>query len=129
MTRSAFRSAAVAIAPVVVLGALGVLVGLGQQPDTLRTLDAKRPITYFITEGKSESGYRPSDRQLAQWALEGWERSAGGRFHFEAAPESSAVVRLNWAEPDGSEYGEMQPLVVGGRRGAAVFHQARRCNR
>ena len=31
------------------------------------------------------------------------------------------LVRLYWAEPDGSEYGEMQPLVVGGRRGAAVF--------
>jgi Matrixin len=121
MTRSAFRSAAVAITPVVVLCALGVLIGLGQQPETLRTLDAKRPITYFIAEGKSESGYRSSDRQLAQWAFEAWERSAGGRFHFEAAPESSALVRLNWAEPDGSEYGEMQPLAVGGRRGAAVF--------
>ncbi len=121
MTRSAFRSAAVAIAPVVVLCALGVLVGLGQQPDTLRALDAKRPITYFIAEGKSENGYRSSDRQLAQWAFEAWERAGAGRFHFEAASESSALVRVNWAEPDGSEYGEMQPLVVGGRRGAAVF--------
>jgi hypothetical protein len=96
-------------------------VVIGQQPQPLRTLDAKRPITYFIAEGKSENGYRPSDRQLAQWAFQAWERGAAGRFHFEAAPEASAVVRLYWAEPDGSEYGEMQPLVVGGRRALAVF--------
>jgi hypothetical protein len=121
MSRSAFRSAAVAITPVVVLCALSVLVVIGQQPEPLRTLDAKRPITYFVAEGKSQNGYRPSDQQLAQWAFEAWERNAAGRFHFEAAPESSALVRLYWAEPDGSEYGEMQPLVVGGRRGAAVF--------
>jgi Matrixin len=121
MTRSALRSAAIAVTPVVVLCALSVLVGLGQQPQPLRALDAKQPITYFIAEGKSQSGYRSSDRQLAQWAFESWERSAAGRFHFEAAPEASALVRLYWAEPDGSEYGEMQPLVVGGRRAAAVF--------
>jgi hypothetical protein len=121
MTRSAFRSAAVALTPVLVLCALSIPVVIGQQPEPLRTLDAKRPITYFIAEGKSESGYRPSDRQLAQWAFEDWERNAAGRFHFEAAPESSALVRLYWAEPNGSEYGETQPLVVGGRLGAAVF--------
>ena len=121
MTRSSFRSAAVAITPVVVLCALSVIVAIGQRPEPLRPLDTKQPITYFIAEGKSESGYRPSDRQLAQWAFDAWGRNAAGRFHFEAAPESSAVVRLYWAEPDGSEYGEMQPLVVGGRRGAAVY--------
>jgi hypothetical protein len=121
MTPSSFRSAAIAIAPVVFLCALSVLVGTGQQPEPLRALDAKRPITYFIAEGKTENGYRSSDRQLAQWAFDAWERSAAGRFHFEAAPEASALVRLYWAEPNGSEFGEMQPLVVGGRRGAAVF--------
>ena len=121
MSPSAFRSAAIAITPVVVLCALSVLVGISQQPEPLRALDAKRPITYFIAEGKSENGYRASDRQLAQWAFEAWERAGAGRFHFEAAPESSALVRLYWAEPNGSEFGEMQPLIVGGRRGAAVF--------
>jgi hypothetical protein len=93
----------------------------GQQPEPVRTLDASRPITYFISDGNVRSGYRSSDRQLAQWALAAWERSAAGRFRFEAAPESTALVRLYWAEPDGSEYGEMQPLIVGLKRGAAVF--------
>lgn len=40
---------------------------------------------------------------------------------FEAASESRALVRLYWAEPSEGEYGEMQPLIVGGQRGAAVF--------
>jgi hypothetical protein len=93
----------------------------GQQPEPVRTLDASRPITYFIGEGKAQTGYRPADRQLALWALEAWERSATGRLRFEAAPESTALVRLYWAEPDGSEYGEMQPLIVGVKRAAAVF--------
>ena len=121
MTRSAFRSAAVAITPVVVLCALSVLVASAssRNPCGLSTRNSQSLIS--SPKGKSESGYRPSDRQLAQWAFEAWERNAAGRFHFEAAPESSALVRLYWAEPDGSEYGEMQPLVVGGRRGAAVY--------
>lgn len=121
MRWSALKAAAVPITPVVVLCVLGFIAAKGQQPTPLRTLDASRPITYFIAEGNPQSGYRSSDRQLAQWAFDAWQRNAGDRFHFEAAPESTALVRLYWAEPDGSEYGEMQPLVVGGRRGAAVY--------
>jgi hypothetical protein len=30
-------------------------------------------------------------------------------------------VRLYWAEPQEGEYGEMKPVVVGGRLGAAVY--------
>ena len=37
------------------------------------------------------------------------------------AAESSAVVRLYWAEANEGQYGEMRPLIVGGRRGAAVY--------
>ena len=40
---------------------------------------------------------------------------------FEPANESAALIRLYWAEPGGGEYGETQPLVVNGKRGAAVF--------
>jgi len=122
MRRQAYKSAAVAVTPIVALCALGLMVALkGQQPEPLRALDAKRPITYFIAEGNPQSGYRASDRQLAQWALEAWQRNSDNRFRFEAAPESTAVIRLYWAEPDGSEYGEMQPLIIGGRRAAAVY--------
>ena len=38
-----------------------------------------------------------------------------------SAAESIALVRVYWAEPGAGEFGEMQPLIVGTRRGAAVF--------
>ena len=78
-------------------------------------------VTYFIADGKSGNGFRPADRELALWALQAWQRSAGAGLRFEPAPESAALVRLYWAEPDGGEFGETQPLMVHGRRGAAVF--------
>ena len=82
---------------------------------------AKAPITYFIAEGSGQTGYRSTDRELALWAFEAWQRSAAKSLRLEAAPESRALVRLYWAGPSGGEYGEMRPLIVGGQRGAAVF--------
>ena len=79
------------------------------------------PITYFIAVGSEQTGFRPPDRQLALWALEAWQRSAAKGLRIEAASESAALVRLYWAEPSDGQYGEMRPLNVGGRRGAAVF--------
>jgi hypothetical protein len=88
---------------------------------TLEALDAKDPIAYFIADGSGKPGYRFTDRELAQWALDAWQRSAANGFRFAAAPESRTRVRLYWAEPGGGEYGETRPLLVGGRHGAAVF--------
>lgn len=84
-------------------------------------LDARSPITFFISEGNPETGYRPSDRELALWAIEAWQRSAGTGLQIKATNESSALIRLYWAEPGGGEYGETRPIVVGGKQGAAVF--------
>jgi hypothetical protein len=79
-------------------------------------------IPYFIAEGSKRAvGYRPGDRELARWALQAWQRSAGSGLQFEPASESAALIRLYWAEPGGGEYGETQPLLVNGKRGAAVF--------
>lgn len=87
----------------------------------LATAPSPDSLTYFIAEGKSGSGYRSADRELALWALQAWQRSAGAGLRFEPALESSALVRVYWAEPDGAEFGETEPLMVHGRRGAAVF--------
>ena len=38
-----------------------------------------------------------------------------------AASEDEALVRLYWAPAAGGQYGEMRPLEVDGRRGAAVY--------
>jgi hypothetical protein len=107
--------------------ALGVIIATAairtdaRQPPAPRTLDATSPITYFIADGGRQTGFQPPDRQLAKWAFEAWERSSGERFRFEAAAESSAIIRLYWAESNEGQYGEMRPLTVGGRRGAAVY--------
>jgi hypothetical protein len=112
-------------ATAIALGLLVVSIGAsrlhGQQLDAPRPLDARRPIAYFIADGSGAPGYRPSDRELARWALQAWQRTAPKTLRFEASAESDALVRLYWAAPAGGEYGEMRPLTVGGRRGAAVF--------
>jgi hypothetical protein len=80
-------------------------------------------VTYFIADGAGQRGFRPGDRELASWALEAWRRAATG-LRFEPAKESDALIRLYWREQDSGLYGETQPLMVGGRPGAAVFIQA-----
>jgi hypothetical protein len=110
-----------------IVSVLGLLIMMGwnylggQESGTLRALDARNPITYFIADGSGVPGYRPSDRDLARWALDAWQRTSPKRLRFEAAAESIALVRLYWAGPEGGQFGEMQPLIVGTRRGAAVF--------
>ena len=88
---------------------------------TLQALDAKRPITYFISDGSGKPGYHSSDRELAQWALQDWQRSAANGFRFAPAAESAALIRLYWAGPESGEYGETRPIIVGNQQGAAVF--------
>lgn len=105
--------------PMVALAsALAVAIPAAQP---LGPLDATVPITYFIAGGTGAPGFRSSDRQLAVWAFEAWQRVAAKRLRFEPAAEADAVVRLYWAEPNEGQYGEMRPLVVNGKRGAAVY--------
>src|SRR5688572_30383037 len=100
-----------------------VLAGVAQAQSLrpLGPLDASRRVTYFIADGAPGSQYRPSDRDLATWALKAWETGAGGGLRFEAAAEAEALVRVYWVPASAGQYGEMQPLEVNGRRGAAVF--------
>ena len=121
MSRHALRTAAVTTALIPFIIVLSIVRASGLQLTMPRALDAKDPITYFIAEGSGQTGYRSSDRELALWALEAWQRSSAKSLRFKAASESQALVRLYWAEPNGGEYGEMRPLIVGGQRGAAVF--------
>jgi matrixin len=117
--------------PIGALGALGTLgtlvalmgtaVGAVLHAQPLGPLDATVPITYFIGGGAAAPGFKPADRQLAIWAFEAWQRVSAKRLRFEPAAEADAVVRLYWAEPNEGQYGEMRPLVVKGKRGAAVY--------
>jgi hypothetical protein len=84
-------------------------------------LEASGMVTYFIAEGARGSQYRAADRDLAAWALKAWETSAGGALRFEPSPEADALVRVYWVPASDGQYGEMQSLMVKGRRGAAVY--------
>jgi len=78
---------------------------------------------YFIADGGGHAGYRASDRELALWALQAWQRTAGPGLRFQEAPEANALIRVYWVEPNSGTYGEMRSVMVGGRHGAAVFIQ------
>ncbi len=86
-----------------------------------RRLDRSAPISYYVSEGEAATGFVAGDRQLAVWALEQWQKASGGILRFAAGAESDATVRVYWADARTGQYGEMRPLVVNGRPGAAVF--------
>ncbi len=62
------------------------------------------------------------DPQLAQWAFEAWQRESGGALTFSPgdSPEHSRI-RLHWANGTSNLYGETQPIMVDGRRGANIY--------
>jgi hypothetical protein len=93
-----------------------------QQPDFPRPLDATQPLTYFISDGSKQSGYRPSDKELARWALDAWQRSEK-KLHFQPSSESSALIRIYWVSAEEGQFGETRPLKVDGRPGAALYIQ------
>lgn len=88
----------------------------------LGPLGEDRVVTYFIDDGEPGSSYRESDRELARWALQSWERETAGRLVFVPADEeASALVRVHFVPASAGQYGEMRALRVDGRRGAAVY--------
>jgi hypothetical protein len=121
MAERSFRIAAAVIIPGLFILVPSALCASPQRSAMPQALDKKSPITYFIADGSGKPGYHSSDRELARWALEAWQRSAANGFRFAAATESSALIRLYWAGPGSGEYGETRPIVVGGQQGAAVF--------
>lgn len=121
MTRRAISIAPVAPVLILLIVALNSARMGGWQLTGPRVLDSRDPISYFIADGSGRTGFRAGDRELARWALEAWQRSVAKGLRFAPAAESSALIRLYWAEPSEGNYGEMRPLMVGGRRGAAVY--------
>ena len=103
------------------VSAVSWTVASAQAQSVLSALVATGPITYFVAEGAIDSGYREGDRQLAMWALDAWSRSSEGALTFEAADASSALIQVHWVRAGDGRYGEMTPLLVNGRRGAAVY--------
>lgn len=67
------------------------------------------------------TGCEPGDPELGRWALESWQREAGGAITLKKSPtEDHARLRLHWASGK-SLYGETEPILVDGKRGANVY--------
>jgi len=86
-----------------------------------RRPDPARPRTYsyVIEEGAAIDGFKPGDRELATWALQAWERNAGGTVRFVAASAASRRIRIKWVSPREGQYGET--VWTRGRRSATVY--------
>ena len=104
----------------VALGVAGMAHALPAQTIAPLQPDANRRVTYFIGRGEASSQFRPADPELAAWALRSWEKALNGALTFIPSPENDALVRVHWVAPNGG-YGEMRPLLLRGRRGAAVY--------
>jgi hypothetical protein len=113
----AFGFLAIIVAPL-----LAVNGAWAQMLAPLGPLEDGVVVTYFIATPVEEAEARPADADLALWALESWQRAAGGALKFvRAERENDALVRLYWVPAAAGQYGEMRPLDVQGRRGAAVY--------
>lgn len=78
--------------------------------------------TYWIEPCKnSEADCETADEQLAQWAMEAWQRVSNGSLEFVRSPLSKARIRLYWASSrNRGFYGEARPITVDGKPGAEV---------
>ena len=85
-------------------------------------LDTREAIPYFVEDGKGVPGYRDSDRELANLALQAWSRASSGKLKFaEAKTRDGALIRLRWISPNEGLYGETQRVQVNGKPGAVVY--------
>src|SRR5688572_1848861 len=56
-------------------------------------------VTYFIGPGEPKSEFRPSDTELATWALRAWEKAADGTLQFVPSGEDEALVQVHFVGP------------------------------
>jgi hypothetical protein len=71
---------------------------------------------------KPETGCLKDDPQLADWALQAWQAASGGALKLEKTERRErAHIRIRWVDGNSGLYGEAQPIVVDGERGAEVF--------
>src|SRR5580700_10523304 len=95
MRTSFFRFDLALIGSLLIAAFVAFRPGAAQSP-AARALDATTAIPAFIADGTGKIGFRSSDRELARWALDAWQRSSGKSLRFEPAVESAALIRLYW---------------------------------
>jgi len=89
-------------------------------------LPAAEEYSYWIEDCTPETARSTSceagDPELGRWALEAWQReSAGAIILKKSVSQEHARLRLHWANGTSSLYGETEPMMVDGKRGANVY--------
>ena len=89
-------------------------------------LPAAEEYSYWIEDCTPETARstscEPRDPELGRWALETWQRESGGAIVLKkSSSEEHARLRLHWANGTSSLYGETEPMMVDGKRGANVY--------
>jgi hypothetical protein len=81
--------------------------------------------TYWIqpctAEISRESTCDARDPELAEWALTAWQKTARADLALSTATEARARIRVYWASSRMRLYGEAHPIMVDGKRGAAIY--------
>lgn len=90
------------------------------------SLSAAEEYSYWVEPCPEAAQHSTSceadDPELARWALEAWQRESGGAIILKKADsEAHARFRLHWANGASQLYGETQPILVDGKRGANIF--------
>lgn len=78
--------------------------------------------TYWIQPcNAGESQCDANDTQLAEWAMDAWQRGSDGGLTFVKSPLSKARIRIFWAS-NGNQglYGEARAIDVEGKPGAEL---------
>ena len=88
-------------------------------------LSSAEDFTYWIqpcsAEVARESTCDARDPELGEWALMAWQKTAKPDLAFSTASEASARIRIYWASSRMRLYGEAHPIMVDGKRGAAIY--------
>jgi hypothetical protein len=78
-----------------------------------------QPCTKDVAE---KTACAQGDEELGAWAFEAWQRESNGALTFKKSPtEAHARIRIVWAGGAMNLYGETQPVMVDGRRGALIY--------
>jgi hypothetical protein len=68
------------------------------------------------------TGCVTGDPELGKWALEAWQRESGGMIALKQSDtEEHARLRIHWVNGNSGLYGETEPAMVDGKRGANVY--------
>lgn len=78
--------------------------------------------TYWIEPcNREETQCDATDTQLAEWAMDAWQRGSDGGLTFAKSPLSKARIRIFWAASGNQGlYGEARAIEVEGKSGAEL---------